>query len=65
VGAVWYGTRWFFGPKTVFRKMDQVFEFKIRNNEISGYRLDLYLQPTGPASARVCSPQIPSKGFVS
>ena len=47
VGDTWYGTRWFFGPKTVFMKMDQVFEFKIQNNEIAGYRLDLYLQPTG------------------
>lgn len=52
VGDVWYGTRWLFGPKTVFRKMDQVFEFKIQNNEIAGYRLDLYLQPTGLAGAR-------------
>ena len=46
VGDAWYGTRWLFGPKTVFRKMDQIFEFKIQNNEIAGYRLDLYLQPT-------------------
>ena len=47
VGKVWYGTRWLFGPKTVFKKMDQLFEFKIQNKEISGYRLDLYLQATG------------------
>ncbi len=52
VGDVWYGTRWLFGPKTVFRKMDQVFEFKIQNNEIAGYRLDLYLQPVGLADKR-------------
>jgi preprotein translocase subunit Sec63 len=52
VGDIWYGTRWLFGPKTVFRKMDQVFEFKIQNNEIAGYRLDLYLQPAGLADTR-------------
>ena len=52
VGDAWYGTRWLFGPKTVFRKMDQVFEFKIQSNEIAGYRIDLYLQPTGLAGAR-------------
>ena len=52
VGDAWYGTRWLFGPKTVFRKMDQLFEFKIQNNEIAGYHLDLYLQATGPAGAR-------------
>jgi hypothetical protein len=52
VGDAWYGTRWLFGPKTVFRKMDQVFEFKIQNNEIAGYRLDLYLQPKGLAGTR-------------
>lgn len=51
VGDTWYGTRWLFGPKTIFRNMDQVFEFKIHNNEISGYRLDLYLRPTGSAGA--------------
>jgi len=49
VGDVWYGTRWLFGPKTVFRKMDQVFEFKIHKNEIAGYRLELYLQPSALA----------------
>jgi len=49
VGETWYGPRWLFGPKTVFKKMDQVFEFKIQENEISGYRLDLYLQPMGQA----------------
>ena len=49
VGDVWYGTRWLFGPKTVFRKMDRVFEFKIHKNEIAGYRLELYLQPTALA----------------
>jgi hypothetical protein len=51
VGDTWYGTRWLFGPKTVFRKIDQVFEFKVQSNEIVGYRLDLCLQPTGPAGA--------------
>jgi hypothetical protein len=52
VGDVWYGTRWLFGPKTIFRKMDQVFEFKIQNTEIAGYKLDLYLQPISPADIR-------------
>jgi len=47
VGDTWYGTRWLFGPKTVFMKMDQVLDFKIQDNEIAGYRLDLYLQPAG------------------
>ena len=52
VGETWYGTRWLFGPKTVFKKMDQVFEFKIQNREIAGYHLDLYLQPIGLTGAR-------------
>ena len=52
VGDVWYGTRWLFGPKTVYKKLDQVFDFKIQDNEIAGYRLDLYLQPLGRASER-------------
>jgi len=52
VGESWYGTRWFFGPKTVFRKMDQVFEFKLQNNEIAGYKLDLYLRPISTEDVR-------------
>ncbi len=52
VGETWYGTRWLFGPKTIFRKLDQVFEFKIQNNEIAGYRLDLYLEPAGLAGTK-------------
>ena len=51
VGQSWYGSRWLFGPKTVFKKMDQVFDFKIQNNQISGYQLDLYLQPMGLISS--------------
>jgi len=52
VGKTWYGTRWLFGSKTVFKKMDSVLEFKIQNNEISGYQLDLYLQPVSLADTR-------------
>jgi hypothetical protein len=52
VGKVWYGTRWLFGPETVFKNMDRVFEFKIQNNEIAGYRLELYLEATGHADTR-------------
>jgi len=50
VGESWYGIRWLFGPKTVFKKMDQVFEFKIHSNEIAGYKLDLYLKPIDTAN---------------
>jgi len=51
VGDTWYGTRWLFGPRTVFMKMDQVFEFKIQNNQIAGYRLDLFIKPVGLGGA--------------
>jgi len=52
VGQYWYGIRWLFGPKTVFKKMDQVFDFKVQDNQIKGYRLDLYLQPMGLLSSK-------------
>jgi hypothetical protein len=45
VGKNWYGPKWLFGRGTYFSKMDRVLEFKFQNNEIEGYRLDLYLQP--------------------
>ena len=53
VGQNWYGTRWLFGPKTVFKSLDHVFDFNIKDNQISGYQLDLYLQPMG----LIASPQ--------
>jgi hypothetical protein len=52
VGKVWYGARWLFGPETVFKTMDRMFEFKIQNNEIAGYRLELFLQVTSHAENR-------------
>ena len=51
VGQNWYGTRWLFGPKTVFKNLEQVLDFKVNDNQISGYQLDLYLQPVGLISS--------------
>ncbi len=51
VGQNWYGTRWLFGPKTVFKQMDQIFDFAVQDNQIKGYRMDLYLQPMGFVSS--------------
>jgi len=45
VGGNWYGTQWLFGNDTVFSRLNQVFEFKLNENEISGYSVDLYLKP--------------------
>jgi len=52
VGQFWYGSRWLFGPETVFKYMDQVLEFKVQDNQISGYQLNLYLQPMGLLTAQ-------------
>ncbi len=46
-GDKWYGERFLFGPYTAFGKADKVFEFKQVGYQVSGYSIELYLQPDG------------------
>ena len=46
VGNVWYGTRWLFGSKTVFNRIEKDIEFSFEGTEISGNSIELYIEPT-------------------
>jgi curved DNA-binding protein CbpA len=46
-GEKWYGEHFLFGPYTAFGKADKVFEFEQIGYEVSGYSVELYLQPHG------------------
>lgn len=46
-GKKWYGERFLFGPYTAFGKADKVLEFKQIGYQVSGYSVELYLQPYG------------------
>jgi hypothetical protein len=46
-GEKWYGEHFLFGPHTAFGKADNVFEFKQKGDQVSGYTVELYLLPHG------------------
>lgn len=45
VGNTWYGRRWLFGNDTVFSRLPGDIEFSFAGNEISGYSVELYIEP--------------------
>ena len=45
VGNTWYGDRWLFGSETVFSRIQKDIEFSFEGNEISGYSIELYIEP--------------------
>jgi len=46
VGATWYGTQWLFGSETVYSRIEKDIEFTFADNEITGYSIELYIEPT-------------------
>lgn len=46
-GENWYGTKYLFGPDTVYSVADNQFDFEVRGERISGYTVELFLQPNG------------------
>jgi len=46
-GPTWYGEKHGFGPDARFAKADKVFDFAIEGDSVSGYTIELYLQPHG------------------
>jgi curved DNA-binding protein CbpA len=45
VGHTWYGSRWLFGSETVFNSLAEDIEFAFQDNAISGYSIELYIEP--------------------
>ena len=47
VGSTWYGIRYLFGPNTVYSEADKIFNFNFVGDQVSGYTVELFLQPQG------------------
>jgi hypothetical protein len=45
VGSTWYGTPWLFGSETVYNRIEEDIAFTFGGNELSGYRIELYIEP--------------------
>jgi hypothetical protein len=58
-GQIWYGFKHRFGPKTEYAKADDIFDFAIQGNQISGYTVELIRQMDGNLATR----QIDAKDF--
>ncbi|NUO78748.1 zinc ribbon domain-containing protein [candidate division KSB1 bacterium] len=52
VGAIWYGEIHRFGPETAYSEADDRLDFKIIDNQISGYTIELFLQRNGNLETR-------------
>ena len=50
-GETWYGPAWLFGSATTFSRLDTELAFEHTDNEISGYSVDLYLEPAATSSS--------------
>lgn len=46
-GKTWYGTKYYFGPETVYAKADKLLNFTSNSSGYSGYTVELILQRDG------------------
>lgn len=46
-GEKWYGAKFLFGPETAYSIADKQFDFESRGDHVSGYTVELFLQPNG------------------
>ena len=47
IGKQWYGTKFLFGPETAYSVADKQFDFERSGDHVSGYTVELFLQPNG------------------
>jgi hypothetical protein len=55
-GAVWYGQEFLFGPETSYSEAAEEFSFVDEGDQVSGYTLELFLQPDGNLQTNRISP---------
>ena len=46
-GETWFGWDYLFGPETTYNKADKIFTFSDDGYQVSGYTVELILQPQG------------------
>lgn len=55
-GQQWYGESLLFGPETIYSEADNKFDFALHDNNLSGYTVELILQPNGNLRTKRISP---------
>ena len=58
-GSQWYGETYLFGPDTGYSMADKRFDFREIGNQVSGFTVELFLQPNGNLRTK----RITSKDF--
>jgi len=56
VGSTWYGEKFLFGPETAYSVADKIFDFNLVGEKVSGYSVELFLQPHGNLKTAKISP---------
>jgi len=56
-GRTWYGTKYHFGPDTLYSKAEELFEFRSDGSNFTGYTIELILQANGNLRTSELSPQ--------
>lgn len=56
-GSQWYGETYLFGPDTSYSMADKRFDFKEIGNQVSGFTVELFLQPHGNLRTKRIGPK--------
>lgn len=56
IGDTWYGDRYLFGPETTYAEADSLLTFAVQGEQVSGYTIELFLQPNGNLREREIRP---------
>jgi hypothetical protein len=56
-GSQWYGQTYLFGPDTSYSMADKRFDFEETGNEVSGFTVELFLQPNGNLRTKRITPK--------
>ena len=56
-GKKWYGYKHYFGKETLYSKANETFDFKLINNQASGYTITLYTVAGGNLQTHNINPE--------
>jgi ribosomal protein S27AE len=56
-GNQWYGETYLFGPDTSYNMADKQFDFEEIGNQVTGFTVELFLQPNGNLNTKRISPK--------
>lgn len=56
-GSQWYGETYLFGPDTSYSMADKRFDFEEIGNHVSGFTVELFLQPNGNLETKRIRPK--------